>query len=327
MRRREFIALVSSAAAAWPLAVHAQQATMPVIGFLNSGTAAPYVPFVNAFREGLKDAGFVDGHNVVIEYRWAEGQNDRLPALAVDLVRRQVTVIIASGGDAPALAAKKATDTIPIVFISGGDVIKAGLIASLGRPAGNVTGVSFMNTELTPKRLELMHELLPKAATVGALVNPNYPAADIQQRGLRESAAAMGLQVRIVTAGTQRDIDAAFAHLVQQRTDMLFVANDPFFQSCRDQIVALVARFGFPASFPGREFADAGGLFSYGPDLKGVYHLAGTYAGKVLNGTKPADLPVQQPTNFELVINLKTAKALGLKIPDKLLALADEVIE
>jgi putative tryptophan/tyrosine transport system substrate-binding protein len=326
MRRREFIAMLG-VTGAWPIVAWAQQAALPVVGSLSSGSAAGFAPFVSAIREGLKEAGFIDGHNVTIEYRWAEGQNDRLPALATDLARRDVAVIVASGGDAPALAAKGASDRIPIIFVSAGDPVRAGLVASLSQPGGNVTGVSFMNSELTAKRLELLHKLVPKATTVGALVNPNYPAVDIQQRALRETAATMGLQLHIVTAGTERDIDAAFTRLVEQGADMLLVANDPFFTSRRDQIVALVARLGLPGSFSGREFVDAGGLSSYGPNLTSVYHLAGIYVGKVLKGAKPPDLPVEQPTKFDLAINLKAAKALHLTIPADVLAIADEVIE
>jgi putative tryptophan/tyrosine transport system substrate-binding protein len=327
MRRRKFIALLGAAAAAWPLAAPAQQSAVPAIGFLLTASPDGYAAFIAKFLQGLKETGYVEGNNVTIDYRWAEGQIDRLPGMAADLVRRQVAVIVASGGDAPALAAKKETDKIPIVFISGGEPVKAGLVESLDRPGGNVTGVSFIVSELIPKRFGLLHELNPKAVTVGVLVNPNYPAAADQQKELREAAAATGLQIHIVAAGTERDIDAAVASLVQQRVDMLFVANDPFFQSRRDQIVALATRYALAASYPGREFVDAGGLFSYGPNLAEVYRLAGTYAGKVLSGIKPADMPVQLPTKFEFAINLKTAKSLGLIVPPTLLAIADEVIE
>jgi putative ABC transport system substrate-binding protein len=325
--RREFITLLGGAAVAWPLGARAQQPAMPVIGFLHTASPDGYAEFIAKFLQGLKETGYVEGNNVTIDYRWAEGQIDRLPAMAADLVRGQVALIVASGGDAPALAAKRATEKIPIVFMSGGEPVRAGLVASLNRPGGNVTGVSFIVTELIPKRLGLMHELIPKAVTVGALVNPNYPAADVQQRELQEAAAATGLQIHIVTAGTERDIDGAIASLVQQSIDMLFVANDPFFQSRRNQIVALTARYALAASFPGREFVDDGGLFSYGPNLAEVYRLAGTYAGKVLSGAKPADLPIQLPTKFEFAINLKTAKSLDLTVPPTLLALADKVIE
>jgi putative tryptophan/tyrosine transport system substrate-binding protein len=292
MRRRDFIKGFVGSATAWPLVARAQQRAIPVVGFLNSGSAAAFAPFVSEFLEGLKEDGFIDGHNVTIEYRWADGQNDRLPTLATDLARRDVAVILASGGDAPALAAKGASNKIPIIFVSAGDPVRAGLVASLNRPGGNVSGVSFMNSELTAKRLELLHKLVPNARTVGALVNPNYPAADVQQRALLETAATTGLQLRIVTAGTGRDIDAGLTRLVEQGADMLLITNDPFFQSRRDQIVAPVVHLGLPASFPGREFVAAGGLSSYGPSLTGIYHLAGAYVGKVLKGAKPADLPV-----------------------------------
>jgi ABC-type uncharacterized transport system substrate-binding protein len=327
MRRREFITLVGGAAIAWPPAASAQQPAMPVIGFLLTASPGGYERFLAGFLQGLKETGYVEGKNVTVDYRWAEGQNDRLATLAADLIRRQVAVIVASGGDAPALAAKAATSTIPIVFISGGEPVRAGLVASLNRPGGNVTGVSFIVSVLIPKRLELLHELVPKAAAVGALMNPNYADADLQRRELHEAAAAIGLQIHIVTAGTQRDIDAAFADLVQQGIHALLVANDPFFTSRRDQIIALAARHAVAASYAGREFVDAGGLTSYGPSLVDVYRLAGGYTGKVLNGTKPADLPVQQPTEFELVINLKTAKALGLDVPLHLQQIAHELIE
>jgi putative tryptophan/tyrosine transport system substrate-binding protein len=326
MQRREFITLLGSVAA-WPLAARAQQSAMPVIGFLLAASSDGYAAFVASFREGLKETGYVEGKNVTVDYRWAEGQNDRLPAMADDLVRRQVAVIVASGGDAPGLAAKKATDKIPIVFISGGAPVKAGLVASLNRPGGNITGVSFIVTELIPKRLELLHELVPKAVTIGALVNPSYADAELQLKELQEAAAATGLHTYIVNAGTQRDIDAAFTTLVQQGVDTLLVANDPFFQSRRDQIIALAARHAIAASYSGREFVDAGGLMSYGPSLMDAYRLAGSYTGKVLNGTKPADLPVEQPTKFDFAINIKTAKALGLDVPLHLQQLADEVIE
>jgi putative tryptophan/tyrosine transport system substrate-binding protein len=327
MRRREFIFALGGAAA-WPLAARAQQPAMPVIGFLQ--TASPgrlYAGFLAGFRNGLKEAGYVEGSNVTVDYRWAEGEVSRLPALAADLVRDRVKVIVASGGDAPALAAKQATDKIPIVFISGGEPVKAGLVQSLNRPGGNITGVSFLITDLIPKRLELLREVVPSAVTVGALVNPNYPAVDLQKRELQEAADAKGLGLHIATAGTGHDIDAAFARLVQQGSNVLLIANDPFFLSNRDRIVALVARYALPASFSSREFVDDGGLLSYGPSLTDIYRLAGTYVGKVLDGAKPADLPVLLPTKFELVVNLKAARTLGLTIPQTLLATADEVIE
>ena len=327
MRRREFITLVSGAAAIWPLAARAQHPAMPVVGFLSGASPGGFAPFVSAFLQGLKDAGYVEGTNVTVDQRWAEGQIDRLPALAAELVHRQVAAVVASGGDAPALAVKAATTTIPIIFITGGDPVRAGLIASLNRPGGNVTGVSFIASALIPKRLELLHELVPKATAIGALVNPHYPDADLQRRGLREATAAIGLQLHIVEAGTQSDIEAAFASLAQQEIKTLLVVNDPFFNSLHDQIIALAARHDMAASYSGREYTDAGGLMSYGPSLADVFRQAGRYTGKVLSGTKTTDLPVIQPTKFELVINLKTAKSLGLTVPQNLLVSADEVIE
>jgi putative tryptophan/tyrosine transport system substrate-binding protein len=327
MRRRDFITLIGGSAATWPLVAHAQPLGKPVIGFLGTASASGYDAFLASFREGLKAAGFVEGRDATIEYRWAEGHIDRLPALAADLVSRRVAVIVASGGDAPGIAAKQATDQIPIIFMSGGEPVKAGLVESLNRPGGNITGVNFIVSELIPKRLELLHELTPKAVTVGALVNPSYPDVELQRRELREAAAAKGLQIRIASAGIEQDFDPAIANLKQQGSDMLFIANDPFFLGNRDLIVRLAARYRLPASFQGREFVEAGGLLSYGPDLVEVYRLGGSYVGKVLNGAKPADLPVQLPTKFDFAINLKTAKALGIEIPSSVLARADEVIE
>ena len=326
MRRRDFIKGIT-VSTAWPLVARAQQPGKPVIGFLGSASANGYDVFLASFRDGLKAAGFVEGRDATMEYRWAEGHIDRLPALAADLVARRVAVIVASGGDAPGLAAKQATNQIPIVFMSGGEPVKAGLVESLNRPGGNITGVNFIVSELIPKRLEILHELAPKAVTVGALVNPSYPAVELQQQELRDAAAARGLQIRILSAGTQQDFDQAIGSLKQQGSDMLFIANDPFFTGYRDLIIRLAARYMLPASFSGREFVEAGGLFSYGPDLIEVYRLGGSYTGKVLNGAKPADLPVQLPTKFDFAVNLKTAKALGLSIPQILLATADEVIE
>jgi putative ABC transport system substrate-binding protein len=280
-----------------------------------------------AFRQGLNETGYVEGQNVAIEYRWAEGQYDRLPALAADLARRQVAVIVATGGNAPALAAKAATANIPIVFVTGGDPVKAGLVVNLNTPGGSVTGVSMIYSALVPKRLELLHKLVAKVAGIGALVNPNYPEADLQRQELQEAAKAIGQQIRIVNAGTERDIDAAFATLAQRRIDGLLVANDPFFESSRNQIAALAARHAIPAIYSGREYVSAGGLMSYGASVSDAIHQAGIYTGKILSGAKAADLPVMQPTRFEFVINLKTARALGLDLPPTLLALADEVIE
>jgi putative ABC transport system substrate-binding protein len=326
MDRRAFVAGTCALLAA-PLTVRAQESAIPIVGLLGSASSAPYRPFVAAFRQGLKDAGYLEGANVAIEFRWAEGRYERLPMLASDLIGRQVAVIVAAGGNAPALAARAATARVPIVFVSGGDPMKAGLVASLNRPGGNVTGVNLIFTELVPKRLELLHELVPKAARIAALVNPNYPDVDLQRRELQEAAGAIRRQIRVVSAGAEREIDAALASLVPQRTDALLVANDPFFESRRDQIVALVARHLIPAIYSGREFVEAGGLMSYGPSLAEAFRQGGIYAGKILDGAKPADLPVLRPTKFEFAINLKTAKTLGLTIPPSVLARADEVIE
>jgi ABC-type uncharacterized transport system substrate-binding protein len=325
--RREFITLLGGAAIGCPLAARAQQPTMPVIGFLGSSSAAEWGPFVAAFHRGLKETGYVEGGNVTIEYRWADGQYDRLPALAADLVRRQVAVILAAGSPAPALAAKAATATIPIVFSLGVDPVQFGLVASLNRPAGNITGVNFLVGHLAEKALGLIHELIPNVAVGAMFVNPNNPNADSVTRNARETARSLGLQIHILNAGTASEIDAAFASLVEQRIGMLLSGADPFFLGRRDQVVALAARHAVPAIYFAREFVSAGGLMSYGTSISDAYRRAGVYTGKVLKGVKPADLPVEQSTRFEFVINLKTAKILGLTIPDKLLALADEVIE
>jgi putative tryptophan/tyrosine transport system substrate-binding protein len=327
MRRRQFVSLSGIATAAWSLAALAQQSSMPVIGFLSSRSPGESASNVDAFHQGLKETGYVDGANVSIEYRWAEGQYDRLPALAAELVRRQVAAIVATGGNAPALAAKAATEKIPIVLISGSDPVRAGLVASLNRPGGNVTGVTFIATALLAKRLELLHQLVPKATRVGVLVNPSYPDSDLQQQELREAAEAMKQQVHVVTASTVGDIDAAFATFVQQRPDALLVANDPFFDSRRAQIVALAEHHTLPAIYPDRAYVAEGGLVSYGSSLADSYRRVGIYAGRILKGAKAADLPVEQPTTIELIINRKTARALGLAIPPSILARADEVIE
>jgi ABC-type uncharacterized transport system substrate-binding protein len=326
VKRREFISLLGGAAA-WPLAARAQQPAMPVIGFLGSSSAAEWGPFVAAFHRGLKETGYVEGGNVTIEYRWADGQYDRLPALAADLVRRQVAVILAAGSPAPALAAKAATATIPIVFSLGIDPVQFGLVASLNRPAGNITGVNFLVGHLAEKALGLIHELIPNVAVGAMFVNPNNPNADSVTRNARETARSLGLQIHILNAGTESEIDAAFASLVEQRIGMLLSGADPFFLGRRDQFVALAARHAVPAIYFAREFVSAGGLMSYGTSISDAYRRAGVYTAKVLKGVKPADLPVEQSTRFEFVINLKTAKALGLNVPDRLLALADEVIE
>jgi putative tryptophan/tyrosine transport system substrate-binding protein len=317
----------AASSVSWPLAARAQQSPMPVIGFLSSVSPAPWAPFVAAFRQGLSETGFIDGQNVTIEYRWAEGRYERLPELSADLVRRHVAVILAGGGSDPARAAKAATTGIPIVFVSAADPINAGLIASFNRPGENVTGVSLIGSALEAKRLELLHQLAPTASAIAALVNPNYPDAESQSQEVREAATHLGVRPIIVTAGTERDIDNAFANLVRQGAGALLVAQDSFFNSRRDYLMALAASHALPAIYSQREFTADGGLASYGAHFADGFRQAGVYAGKILKGTKAANLPVQQPTKFEFVINLKTVKALGLSMPDKLLALADEVIE
>jgi putative ABC transport system substrate-binding protein len=325
-RRKFLAALLGGAAAAWPLAALAQQQTLPVIGFLGSASPTEW-PFVTAFQGGLKESGFIEGQNVAIEYRWAEGQYDRLPALAADLVRRQVAVIFTAGSPAPAHAAKAATAAIPIVFALGVDPVHFGLVASLNRPGGNVTGVNFLTADLGEKAFGLIHELIPNVAVGAMLVNPNNPNAESLARNARETALPLGLQLHILNAGTAQEIDTAFARIVEQRIGVLLLGADPFFVGRRDQFVTLAARHAIPAIYYVREFVTAGGLMSYGTSVSDAYRRAAIYTGKILKGAKPADLPVEQSTRFEFVINLKTAKTLGLAIPDKLLALADGVIE
>jgi ABC-type uncharacterized transport system substrate-binding protein len=325
MRRREFIMLLGSAVAAWPLAARAQQPALPVIGLL-SGTDRE-ASQVEAIWRGLNEVGYVEGHNVAIEYRWADGHLDRLPALAADLVRRQVAVIVAIQSAAAPLAAKAATTTIPIVFSIGGDAVKLGLVSSLNRPGGNVTGTSFLYNTLAPKRLELLHELVPNATVIGLLVNPKNPASEFETSDVEVAARALGLKVVAQSARNNDDIDAAFASFVQQRVNALTFAADAVFSSRRDQIIALAARHAVPTMYFAREFTAAGGLMSYGGDMTNAYRLTGIYEGRILKGEKAADLPTQQATKVELVINLRTAKALGITFPITLLGRADEVIE
>jgi putative tryptophan/tyrosine transport system substrate-binding protein len=321
----DFITLIGGAAAAWPLAARAQQAAMPVVGFLRSPTLADAAHLVTAFRQGLKEAGFVEGQNVTVEYRSPEGRPDRLPALVADLVRRPVAVIVAN--TSAALPAKAATTTVPIVFATGGDPVVDGLVNSLNRPGGNITGVSFLGSALGAKQLELLRQLVPKATVVAALVDPVRIATQIQLRNVQEAARSVGLQLRVLKASNEREIDAAFASLIQQRADALITGGGAFFFSRRNQISALAMRYAVPAIYPLRDFPAAGGLMSYGASNTDAYRQVGVYTGRILKGEKPAELPVMQPTKFDLVINLTTAKVLGLEIPDRLLALADEVIE
>src|SRR5262245_1958356 len=327
MRRREFITLLGGAAAAWPLAAHAQQPALPVIGYLDPRSPDTMAGRLRAFRHGLKDSGFVEGENVAIEYRWAEGQYARLPELAAELDRRKVAVIVASGGRAPTLAAKAATTTIPVVFVTGEDPVKIGIVTSLARPGGNLTGVNFLAAELAPKRLELLRVLVPGAVRVAVFVNPNNPAADITLKELDAAARAMGLQIQVLTASTSREIDAAFATFVRERPGALFLSAEPLFSSRSVQLVLLAAFHRVPTMFSGRENVEAGGLMSYGPNIADAYRQLGAYAGRILKGAKPADLPVVQSSKFELVINHQTARMLGITVPPSLLAVADEVIE
>jgi putative tryptophan/tyrosine transport system substrate-binding protein len=326
MRRRELMLLLGGAMTA-ARALHAQQKEIPVIGWLGSASPGPFAPYVAAFHQGLDESGYVDGQNLAIEYRWAEGRFDRLPALAADLVGRKVDVIASTGGDAATLAAKNATSTIPVVFITGSDPVERGLVASFARPGGNLTGVTILTASLMSKRFELLSELVPQAGVMALLVNPNNTSAERGIREVQEAARAKGVQLHIVKAGAESEFETAFASLVPLRAGALLVGTEPFFLSRREQLVALAARHGVPASYEWREFVAAGGLISYGTSLAGMYRRAGAYVGRILAGAKPADLPVEQPTKFELVINLKTASALGLTIPQSILARSDEVIE
>ena len=326
LKRREFITFLAGTTA-WPLAVRAQQPPITTVGYLSTRSPGEAKYVTDAFTRGLNEAGYVEGRNLVIEFRWAELQYDRLPTLASDLVRRQVAVIAAVGGAHSGLAAKAVTSTIPIVFVSAGDPITFGLVASMNRPDGNVTGINMITVELAPKRLAILHELVPAPAVIAMLANPTSPYFESESKDVIGSAPALGRQVRVLNAATPQEIDDAFAMLVQQRAGAVIVSGDPFFDSQRDRLVALSARHAISAIYQWREFADIGGLISYGTSITDAYRQTGVYTGRVLKGARPGDLPVLQPTKFELVINLKTAKALGLTVPQTLQVAADEVIE
>jgi putative ABC transport system substrate-binding protein len=328
MRRRDFIALLAGASSAWATAGRAQQPDIPVIGLLDQRSPDELTARLRGFRQGLRDAGFVESENVTIEYRWAENKMERLPDLAADLLRRQVAVIAATSGPGPALAAKRTTTTIPIVFIASNDPVKLGLVANLARPDGNLTGINFFTGELAAKRLELLHALVPMATRLAVLIDPANPDyAETTVREVGAAARAIGLQIQVVKAGTVREINAAFASFVRERPDALFVGHDPFFNSRRTQLVHWATRLALPASYSARDFAEAGGLMSYGADIPDAWRQAGSYVGRILRGAKPADLPVVQSSKFELVINTQTATMLDVTVPPQLLATADEVIE
>jgi len=327
MRRREFIALIGSTTAAWPLAARAQQAAMPVIGWLSARSPAEAASVLQAFHQGLGQVGYFEGKNVTIEYRWAEGRYDQLPALAAELVSRQVTVIAATGGEPSPLAAKAATTTIPIVCTLGGDPVETGLVASLNKPGGNLTGTTIMAVEMGPKRLDLARQLVPNATAVAMLINPRFPTASAEAREVQDAARPAAIQINLLTASTESEIDKAFTTIVEQKNAALIIGTDPFLVGQRDQLVRLAARYTLPTIYFLREFVEAGGLMSYGPNIANGYRQAGVYAGLILNGANPANLPIVRPTQFQLYLNIKTAKTLSLQIPPLLLALADEVIE
>jgi putative ABC transport system substrate-binding protein len=327
VNRRKFSTLLGSAAASWPLAARAQQPAIPLIGFLNAGTAAGYATHLTAFRQGMAGIGYVEGRNIAIEYRWADGQYDRAQTLVADLVRRQVAIMCVTASTALVQAAKAATPSIPIVFVIGADPVKFGLVASLNRPGGNITGVSFLVNLLAAKQLEMLHDAVPKAAVVGFLVNPGNPNATADTAEVHSAAGTLGLTLRVVSATTEDAIEKALVTLVQEQARALLIGSDPLFGAHRDRLAILAQRYAVPTMFNTLDFVHAGGLMSYGPNQADAYRQAGAYAGRILKGEKPADLPVVQPTKFELTINLKTAKALGLTIPPDVLSLADEVIE
>ncbi len=328
MRRREFIkAIAGSAAAAWPLAARAEQSAIPVVGFMHTLSPENVPQFVPAFRQGLKEQGFVEGQNLTVEYLWAHGQYDRLPELAADLVRRQVAVLAATGGQPSPQVAKAATQTIPIVFTTNGDPVREGLVTSLSRPGGNATGVTIFGPASVTKRLQLMHELLPRAVTVAYLMNPDNPDADLEMQAARDAAHSLGMDMHVYRARNEREVKSAFASMSQQKAGALVGASDTFLFGWRGQIVSLAEHYRIPAIYYLRGFAQAGGLMSYGNDIVDAYRLVGTYVGRILKGEKPADLPVLQATKFEFVINLKTAKALGITIPTSMQLIADEVID
>jgi putative tryptophan/tyrosine transport system substrate-binding protein len=327
MRRRDFIKVIAGSAAAWPLAVRAQQPSMPVIGFLNTLSPESIPRWITAFHQGLKETGFVEGQNVAIEYRWAEGRYNRLPELAAELVRRQVAVIAATGGEPSPQSAKAATQTIPIVFTANGDPVREGLVASLNRPGGNVTGITIFGSAAVTKRVQLIHELIPKAATIAYLINPNHPSGEIEMQAAQTSARSFGREMLVFKASNERELDAAFTTMAQQKAGALVVASDPFFFLRRDQLASLAAGHELPAIYYVPEFVRAGGLMAYGNSVPDVYRLVGVYIGRILKGEKPADLPVFQSSKFEFVINLQTARNLGLEVPNTIQLLADEVVE